>query len=356
MLGVADANQVLLRLLVSPNIASKRHVYRQYDHQVQTNTVVGPGSGDAAVLRIKETGKAIAVAIDGNGRQCFLDPYHGGQRVVAEVTRNLSCVGAEPVALTDCLNFGNPERPDIYYQLEGCISGMADACRELGLPVVSGNVSLYNESQGAAIFPTPIVGGLGLLEDARKYCEAGFPTGGLVVILLGADELSAEPSGLAGSEYLSTIHGMIRGRPEIDLALERRVQEVCRRLIADGVILSAHDCSDGGFAVALAESCILGDTRVGGVGPIGFTATSTFAKKVPARWDAALFGEAASRILVSAPPDAAPTVLDAAHRVAVPACVVGETGGSRLSVGQLIDRDLQELSDAWYSGLSPVWS
>ena len=177
--GLRDANQVLLRLLASPNIASRQNVYRQYDHQVQTNTVVGPGAGDAAVLRVKETGKAIAVAIDGNGRQCFLAPHRGGQRVVAEVTRNLSCVGAEPLALTDCLNFGNPERPDIYYQLEGCIAGMADACRELGLPVVSGNVSLYNESQGAAIFPTPIVGGLGLLNDVRRHCGAGFPAGGL---------------------------------------------------------------------------------------------------------------------------------------------------------------------------------
>ena len=354
--GIPDANQVLLRLLASPNIASKHHVYRQYDHQVQTNTVVGPGSGDAAVLRIKETGKAIAVAIDGNGRHCFLDPYCGGQRVVAEVTRNLACVGAEPLALTDCLNFGNPERPDIYYQLEGCISGMADACRELGLPVVSGNVSLYNESQGTAIFPTPIVGGLGLLEDARKHCGAGFPAGGLVVILLGVAELSADPSDLAGSEYLSTIHGMIRGTPEIDLSLERRVQEVCRRLIADGVVRSAHDCSDGGFAVALAESCILGDTKVGGSGPVGFTAYSTIAEKVPERWDAALFGEAASRILVSVDSEASSAVLDAARRAAVPVCVVGETGGPQMTVDSLIDVDLQELSDAWYGGLSSVWN
>ncbi len=354
--GIPDANHVLLRLLASPNIASKRQVYRQYDHQVQTNTVVGPGSGDAAVLRIKETGKAIAVAIDGNGRHCLLDPYLGGQRVVAEVTRNLTCVGAEPLALTDCLNFGNPERPDIYHQLEGCIAGMADACRELGLPVVSGNVSLYNESQGTAIFPTPIVGGLGLLEDARKHCGAGFPAGGLVVIMLGAAELSADPADLAGGEYLSTIHGMIRGTPDIDLPLERRVQEICRRLIADGVALSAHDCSDGGFAVALAESCILGDTKVGGSGPVGFTAHSAFAEKVPERWDAAMFGEAPSRILVSVDSEASSAVLDAARRAAVPACVVGESGGQRLTVDSLIDVDLQALRDTWYGGLNSVWS
>ena len=354
--GLGDAREVLLRLLASPNVASKRHVYRQYDHQVQTNTVVGPGSGDAAVLRIKETGKAIAVAIDGNGRHCFLDPYRGGQRVVAEVARNLACVGAEPIALTDCLNFGNPERPDIYYQLEGCIAGMSEACRQLGLPVVSGNVSLYNESQGAAIFPTPIVGGLGLLEDARKHCGAGSPSDGLAIVLLGANRLSAAPSDLAGSEYLSTIHGMIRGRPEIDLSLERRVQDLCRRLIADEVALSAHDCSDGGFAVALAESCILGDTKVGGGGPVGFTAYEAFAESIPARWDAALFGEAASRILISVAPEDVSTVQNAARSAGIPTCVVGETGGSRLAIGPLIDVDLMELSDAWYGGLSPVWS
>ena len=353
---LGDAGEILLRLLASPNVASKQHVYRQYDHQVQTNTVVEPGSGDAAVLRIKETGKAIAVAIDGNGRHCFLDPYRGGQRVVAEVARNLTCVGAEPIALTDCLNFGNPERPDIYYQLERCIAGMADACRELGLPVVSGNVSLYNESQGAAIFPTPIVGGLGLLEDARKHCGAGFPAGGLVVVLLGANELTTASNDLAGSEYLSTIHGMIRGRPEIDLSLERRVQDLCRRLIADGVALSAHDCSDGGFAVALAESCILGDTRVGVGGSVGFTASMAFAESIPARWDAALFGEAASRILVSVTPEALPTVLNAAHVADVPACEVGRTEGRQLIVGSLINVDVGELSEAWYGGLSPVWS
>ena len=350
--GSGDAGGVLLRLLASPNIASKQHVYRQYDHQVQTNTVVGPGAGDAAVLRIKETGKAIAVAIDGNGRQCFLDPYRGGQRVVAEVTRNLTCVGAEPLALTDCLNFGNPERPDIYYQLEQCIRGMADACNLLGVPVVSGNVSLYNESQGTAIFPTPIVGGLGLVGDVDRHCGAGLPEDGLAVVLVGASELSAHASDLAGSEYLHTIHGQIRGRPEIDLALEARVQALCCRLIADGVALSAHDCSDGGFAVALAESCILGDTRVGGRGPIGFTASKGFVDAIPDRWDAALFGEAASRILITVEPGHLSDVLAAASDAAIPACAVGETGGNRLRIGSLVNVAVAETGSAWYGGLS----
>ncbi len=353
--GPNGAAATLLKLLAAPNIASKQQVYRQYDHQVQTNTVVGPGAADAAVLRVKGTGKAIAVAIDGNGRQCFLDPYRGGQRVVAEVTRNLSCVGAEPLALTDCLNFGNPERPDIYYQLEGCITGMADACEALGLPVVSGNVSLYNESQGTAIFPTPIVGGLGLLDDARLHCGAGFPSGGLAVVLLGADGLSAGVPDLAGSEYLATVHGMIRGIPEIDLALESRLQSLCRTLIREGMARSTHDCSDGGFAVALAECCILGDGSIGGSGAVGFTASYEFAQSVPGRWDAALFGEASSRILVAVEPADLAAVAGRARDADVPIAYLGETGGHRLQIGNAINLPVNQLAAAWRGGLSSVW-
>jgi phosphoribosylformylglycinamidine synthase len=242
---------------------------------VQTNTVVGPGS-DAAVLRIKGTGKAIALSIDGNGRYCYLDPYRGGQIAVAEVCRNLSCSGAEPLALTDCLNFGNPERPDIYYQLEMCIRGMARACRVLGVPVVSGNVSLYNESMGQAIYPTPVVGGLGLLQDTTRHTQSFFPDEDLVVALLGIDVFRPRASHLAGSEYLSVIHGLVAGRPTIDLSVERRVQEVCRRTINEKVVASAHDCSDGGLAVALAECSILGD--------VGFNGGEAFGN-LPGRWE-----------------------------------------------------------------------
>ena len=348
----AEAGATLLRLLASPNIASRQGVYRQYDHQVQTNTVVGPGAGDAAVLRVKGTGQAIAVAIDGNGRHCFLDPYRGAQMVVAEVTRNLSCVGAEPLALTDCLNFGNPERPEIYYQLEQCIRGMARASRALGIPVVSGNASLYNESQGTAIYPTPIVGGLGLLEDVRRHCGAGFPEAGLEVVLLGANRLTARASDLAGSEYLNTIHGLVKGRPRIDLVLERRAQGLCRGLIADGTVKSAHDCSDGGLAVALAECCILGDGRIGGAGSMGFIASADFANGVPRRWDAALFGEAASRIVVTLTPERVPAVMEAAAVAQVPAMILGQTGGRRLKLGNPMDLTVEDLSDAWHGGLS----
>ena len=348
----ADAGETLLRLLAAPNIASRQNVYHQYDHQVQTNTVIGPGPGDAAVLRVKGTQTAVAVAIDGNGRHCFLDPYRGAQMVVAEVTRNLSCVGAEPLALTDCLNFGNPERPEIYYQLEQCIRGMARACRALGVPVVSGNASLYNETQGAAIYPTPIVGGLGLLEDVQRHCGAGFPEAGLAVVLLGTDRLTARASDLAGSEYLNTMHGLVRGRPRIDLPLERRVQAFCRSLIVGGLAKSAHDCSDGGLAVALAECCILGDSGVGGFGSVGFVASDGFKDSVPARWDAALFGEAASRVLISVAFEQVDGVLATAEATGVPAMILGRTEGNNLSIGGLIDLSVRELASAWYGGLS----
>ena len=336
---------VLLRLLAAPNIASKERVYRQYDHQVQTNTVAGPG-GDAAVLRVKGTKKAIAVSIDGNGRYCQVDPYVGGQMVVAEVCRNISCTGATPLALTDCLNFGSPERPEIYFQLEQCIRGMAEACRVLEVPVVSGNVSLYNESRGQAIFPTPVVGGLGLLEDAAKANGSGFPADGLVVALIGHGLDGPAPADLAGSEYLQLVHGRVAGKPEIDLDLEKGAQYLCREAIALGLVRSAHDCSDGGLAVALAECCIQGN--------VGFT--SGF--PVDRRWDAALFGERPSRIVVAvAEADMAQLEAMGADR-GVPVARLGYTGGDRFrldgpgdSPGNSIDLSVSQITEAWTNGL-----
>ncbi len=329
---------VLLKLLASPNIASRESVYRQYDHQVQTNTVAGPGS-DAAVLRLRGTEKAIALSIDGNGRYCYLDPYRGGQIVVAEVCRNLSCSGAEPLALTDCLNFGDPERPDVYYQLEWCIRGMARACRALGVPVISGNVSLYNESRGQAIFPTPVVGGLGLLEDVHSRVTSAFPREGLTVALLGDNRSRARASDLAGSEYMSVVHGQIRGRPAIDLDLENRLQQLCRKAIAEGLIVSAHDCSDGGLAVALAESCIQG-----GIGLRGL-------RDSPRRWDAALFGERQSRIVVSLDEAARPGLERLAAEHQVPVSILGATEGDKFQLGQAIDLPVSEIAHAWRHGL-----
>ena len=328
----------LLRLLASPNIANKQGVYRQYDHQVQTNTVVGPGS-DSAVLRVKGTKKAIAVTIDGNGRLCQLDPYQGGLIVVAEVCRNLSCSGALPLAVTDCLNFGNPERPDVYHQLEQCIQGIAEACRVLEVPVVSGNVSLYNESRGQAIFPTPVVGGLGLLEDAAKATRSAFAAEGLVVGLLGADTLGIEVNDLAGSEYLQRVHGRVEGSPKIDIDLEKQVQQVCRDAIEQGLITSAHDCSEGGLAVALAECSIQGG--------MGFTGEFSVAD----RWDVTLFGERQSRIVVGLSEDRWDALVSLAAGFGVPAIKLGYTGGGRFRFNGQVDLFVSEISRVWNNGL-----
>ena len=350
-----DVGEILLRLLASPNIASKHSIYRQYDHQVQTNTVVGPGS-DAAILRVKGTGKAIALTIDGNGRYCYLDPYRGGQIAVAEACRNLSCSGAEPLALTDCLNFGNPEKPEVYFQLEWAIRGMARACRVLGVPVVSGNVSLYNESQGQSIFPTPVVGGLGLLEDVSSFARSSFPEEGLLVMLLGASDRSIKPSDLAGSEYLQLIHGLVAGRPYIRLGLEKRVQALCRQAVGRGLIASAHDCSDGGLSTALAESCIAG-TAPSGSGTvtlptdlIGFQGGQAFAR-LPRRWDAALFGEGQSRIVVSLAPEHRAGLEQMAAELGVPLMELGVTGGDRFQLGSMLDLPVTAIAEAWGGGL-----
>ncbi|MDP6107363.1 MAG: phosphoribosylformylglycinamidine synthase subunit PurL, partial [Candidatus Brocadiia bacterium] len=319
-----SADAVLLRLLASPNIASKESVWRQYDHQVQTNTVAGPG-GDAAVLRIKGTSKGLALATDGNGRYCHLDPYTGGMIAVAEACRNVSCVGAEPVALTDCLNFGNPERPEIYYQLEECIKGMASASRALGAPVVSGNVSLYNETRGEGIYPTPVIGALGILDDVEKHANQAFRGSGDTVVLIGASTLAGDAGSLAGSEYLELVHGTVAGRPRIAMDLEKAVQSTCRRAIRESVLSSAHDCSDGGLAVALAECCI--------AGAIGFR--GAFA--VAGRWDSLLFGEEQSRIVISVHPDR----LGALERICLgegaPWTLLGSVGGDSLSVPGFLD-------------------
>ena len=289
---------VLLGLLASPNIASKEWVYRQYDHQVQTNTVAAPGA-DAAVLRVKGTAKGIALSTDGNGRLCYLDPFIGGMIAVAEACRNVSCTGAEPIALTDCLNFGNPEKPETYYQLEQCILGMAEACRALNVPVISGNVSLYNETQGESIYPTPVIGCLGLLPEVRVNVGIGFQKAGDIIVLLGASEPESDAASLAGSEYLELMHGLVAGHPKLDIEGEAALQRACRRLATESVVSSAHDCSEGGLAVTLAESSIAGGM---GVECGDDTALGSKLAGSGSRWDAVLFGEAQSRIVVSLDP------------------------------------------------------
>jgi phosphoribosylformylglycinamidine synthase subunit PurL len=339
------AEEALLRLLAAPNIASRRWIYRQYDHQVLTNTVVPPG-GDAAVIRIKGTQRAIAASTDGNGRLCYLDPYTGGAIAVAEAARNVVCTGAAPVAVTNCLNFGNPEKPEIYYQLEQAIRGIAAACEALETPVISGNVSLYNETLGEAVYPTPVIGMLGVLDDVRFHTGAGFVEDGDLVWLLSADAaLAGDAQSLAGSEYLRTVHGVVAGRPRIDLERERAVQRACIAGIRRGVIRSAHDCADGGLAVALAECAILGGRGLdaGGFAPDG-------------RLDAALFGEAQSRIVVTCRPADADELRRIAEENGVEMTRLGSAGGDRFRLTRAIDVPLVQLAETYESGLAVALS
>ncbi len=338
-------NEALLTLLASPNIASKHSVWRQYDHQVQNNTVVTPG-GDAALLRIQGTSRALAVSTDGNGRLVYLNPRAGAAIAVAEACRNLACVGAEPVALTDGLNFGNPETPDIQYQLQEAIAGIADAAEAFEIPVVSGNASLYNESADAAIQPTPIIGALGILENVERHATSGFKDEGDAVILLGADSPWDSTSGLAGSEALDVLHGTIAGNPVIDLQLETKVQALCRSLVRDGIVKSAHDVSHGGIAVAIAESAIQGN--------IGVTIDTD--DPIPSNWLAALFGESQSRIVVTTRPLDKRTAIMAATKARVPATHIGSIGGGKICIVPTISSSLARAEDEWSNAFARLTS
>jgi phosphoribosylformylglycinamidine synthase len=360
-----QCNSVLLRLLASPNIASKECIYRQYDYQAMGNAIVPPG-GDAAVLRIKGTKRGISLTVDGNGRYCYVDPFLGGVIAVAEAARNLVCSGAQPLAVTDCLNFGNPEKADVYYQLKECIKGMARACRELRLPVISGNVSLYNESKGEAIYPTPVVGMLGIVEDIDRHCTISFKKEGDLVFLLGESSPLAGSSqlssfnGLGASEYLELVHGLVRGKPGIDLDMEKRVQRCCLEAIKRGFIKSAHDCSDGGLLVAIAECCICGN--------IGFKGESwkVPARRTPARQglaggsslagekgrlDSAFFGEHQSQVVVSISGDSVVKLSKVARKWQVPLTLLGRVSGKRLVVEGYVDLPLAKVERAWRGGL-----
>ncbi len=330
---VVDPTAIFLKLLASPNIASRQPIYQQYDHMVGTNTIIAPG-GDAALLRVKGTEKAIAVATDGNGRTTFLEPFVGGAAAVAEAARNVSCTGALPIALTNCLNFGSPEQPTAYYQLSQAIDGMAAASTALGTPVISGNVSLYNESDGKSIWPTPIVGALGILNNLEKRCQMGFACSGDEVAVLGG----GTPE-LDGSEYLSVIHDVVAGVPKLVLNDEMVLQRLVRELISVQLLSSAHDCADGGLAIALAESAFAGG--------LGVRAEGLHAKR---RIDEMLFGESQSRIVVSYPSSAGPAVAAAAATAGVPFSQLGGVGGDRLLIGP-IDVALTDAESSWTNGL-----
>jgi phosphoribosylformylglycinamidine synthase len=304
-----DAAWTLRELLSSPTIASKAWVYRQYDTSVRTNTMLGPG-GDAAVLRLRGTRKALAVKTDCNGRYVYLEPRTGGRIAVAESARNVACTGARPMAITNCLNFGNPRRPEVFFQFREAVGGMAEACDALGTPVTGGNVSLYNESPNGAVFPTPVIGMIGLAGDIDHVTRATFQQAGDTIVLLG------EPtSELGGSEYLARIHGVTAGAPpRCDLQAERRLIDALLESIRSGVVSSAHDCSDGGLAVALAE-CAMANRDQRFSATIDLTAWGG----IPRR--ALLFGEAQGRVVVST--DSADVVERIAASHGVPARRIG---------------------------------
>lgn len=305
----ADPVWTLLQLLSAPTIASKAWAYRQYDSTVRTNTVIGPG-GDAAVLRIRGTDRAIAVKTDGNGRYVYLDPRIGGRIAVAEAARNVACTGARPMAITNCLNFGNPKRPEVYFQLREAIAGIGDACEALGTPVTGGNVSLYNENPAGAVFPTPVIGMVGLIDSLDHITRATFSTDSDEIVLLG------EPDGeIGGSEYLSRVHQITGGAPPAcDLAGERRLIDALLEAITSGHVSSAHDCSDGGLAVALAECCIADPLDVRGA-----EIDLSDWRALPLR--ALLFGEAQGRVIVST--SRAAQVIAIAQKHGVPAAGIG---------------------------------
>jgi phosphoribosylformylglycinamidine synthase len=325
-------SDVLLELLASPEIASKRLVWRQYDHQVGTNTVVGPGS-DAAVIRIKGTKKAIAIATDGNAAYTHLDPYAGGAIAVCEAARNVACTGAKPIALTNCLNFGNPEKPEVYWQLSAAIRGMADAARTLNIPVISGNVSLYNETNGEAIWPTPVVGVVGLIEDIERIVPMGFRDAGDAVLLVGR----TSDVGAAASAYAATRHGIVAGRPSVDLDAAWRLERFLLEASSRGLLKSAHDVAAGGVAVALAEACVAGEIGV---------ALAAFAGGM----DAAAFGEGGSCAIVSTSAQDEAEVETLARNHGVPTERLGVVGGNRLRSGSM-DLRVDELREAYESGL-----
>jgi phosphoribosylformylglycinamidine synthase len=326
-------------VLASPNVCSRAWIYRQYDQQVMLNTLVLPG-GDAAVLRIAGTKRAIAVSSDCNGRYCYLDPYVGAQIAFAEAARNVACAGGRPAAITDCLNFGSPEKPEVFWTFFESVRGMADACKAFGVPVISGNVSFYNESFGNPIYPTPTVGLVGVLEDASKRVTMEFKDAGDVIVLLGetADELG-------GSEYLSVVHGVIAGAPpalviEDELAIHRALLDA----IEAGLVKSAHDCSEGGIAVALAECAIVS----------GLGANVELDDDLDAV--ASLFSETQGRIVLTCADADAEALTDLLVSHGVPFSVIGEVIGDSLIVEGALRVEVSALREAWVPTLERLVS
>lgn len=348
-----NLNRVLLQLLSSPTISNKNWIYTQYDTEVRTNTVILPG-GDASLIRIKGTSKALAMKVDCNSRYVYLDPYKGGLIAVCESARNVACTGATPLAITNCLNFGNPYNPEVYYQFKEAIRGIGDACKTLETPVTGGNVSFYNQSREYAVYPTPVIGVIGLLEDSKKAMTSYFRNEHDVILVIGkwAEKLinvtkdSAYKFDLGGSEYLKTIHGQVSGNsPDIDIGYEKKLQQMMIEIIDKSLINSAHDISEGGIAVALAECCVMSrDNEIGC--EIDFKYTD--------RKDFQLFAEIQSSIIISADQSRIKQIMQLAESYNIQALDIGRTRGNRFRINFDIDVVLNEVDNAYYDTLSKI--
>jgi phosphoribosylformylglycinamidine synthase len=354
--GSGDLTKTLKQLLASPNICSKRWVWQQYDHMVQTNTVVAPGAGDAGVIRIKNSDPAkpqrgLAMALDGNSRWCYLDPRLGAMHAVAEAACKVACSGATPVGATNCLNFGNPEKPHIMWQFSQTIDGVTKACEELEIPITGGNVSFYNETLGEGIYPTPVLGVVGILDDVRNTGKMPFAASGRTIVLLRAGEaadITDVESEFGSSEYAKEILGALWGYPpELDLEKEAALQKAVIELIQQGVAESVHDCSDGGLAVALAEKAFANNVGA---------RVNLASNGLPPEF--ALFGEDASRIVLSCDPRNVGRIQQIAEEYGIAADVLGETIPGRLEISLdgnvIVSAAISELSAAYETALESV--
>jgi phosphoribosylformylglycinamidine synthase II len=343
-------NEALLKLLASPNLASKEWVYRQYDHMVRTNTAVLPGA-DAAVVRIKETRRALAISLDGNGRYCAANPREGAKLMVAEAARNVVCVGAQPIAITNCLNFASPERPEVMWAFSEVIDGMAEACKAFDTPVISGNVSFYNETEGRGILPTPVIGMVGLIDDVRKVIQPGFKNPGDCIALLGAtrDDLSISEYARVGGGNPTAREGAEESAqvPRLNLDGELAVQTACLRAAAAGLLRSAHDCSDGGLAVALAECCFSSLNRPAVGADIDITGEFDVVTR--------LFSETPSRIIISFEQSALGNVEEIVAGAGCPMTLLGNVGSDVLRIESdsetVLELQVAEMEIVWRSSL-----
>jgi phosphoribosylformylglycinamidine (FGAM) synthase-like enzyme len=346
--GTVDFTPNLKQLLASPNICGKRWVWQQYDHMVQTNTVQAPGRGDAGVIRIKGSQRGLAMALDGSGRWCYLDPRLGAMHAVAEAARKVACSGAIPVGATNCLNFGNPEKPHIMWQFSQTIDGITKACEELEIPITGGNVSFYNETLGEGIYPTPVLGVVGILEDVHKTAKMHFAASGRTIVLLHAGEagdITDAESEFGSSEYAKEVLGTLWGYPpELDLEKEAGLQRAVVEMIRLGLVDSAHDCTDGGVTVTLTEKAL----PMGVGARVNLVSGDLFA-------EFALFGEDASRIVISCHPGNVARIKEVAERHGTVAEAIGETIPGRLEISLddkvVVSAEVSELSAAYEGAL-----